>query len=242
MQVPQSYLNHYLASLKVKCTKPQKKDPSGTLLACFALRPGIARRNWEVLTLKGHHDQLPMVPMWPTPSSQGRVRFISQLDGMSVSNCLSWIDRRVGSINDDEDACCRSVRRAIHDLRELVAEPFFMHAIFSSKVLRVHIRSFDGPKTHCSLFAFHTIPDVHVALLKTSDKLAYTPLTYLQCLQHISDSNANDAGFRSRIHQEFADLCTYTEDSPNQVDSGRQSSFFATTRSLKLMSYLPPWK
>ncbi|KAI9728754.1 MAG: hypothetical protein M1828_002860 [Chrysothrix sp. TS-e1954] len=242
MQVPQTYLIDHLGSLRAKCIENHKKPSSGTLLACFALRAGIARKNWEVVTLKDQHDQLPTVPLWSASPDQARISFLSQLEGMSVANCLAWLSRRLGCLDDQEDACCRSMRRAITDLLTLVVEPFFMHAIFSSKIFQLPVRDHGGTRSHCSLLAFHIVPDVHVALLKSSQKLGYTPFTFFRCLQHMLEGNANDASFRGEIRQEFANICAVSETSLSRRTSGRKSSFSSNAGLSKISSYWPSWR
>ena len=241
MQVPQEYMNSHLAGLRSYCGEAYKKCPTGTVLTCFALRAGIARRKWEVVALKDQLHQLPSVPLWSTPPDEARMSFLMQLDGMSVASCLAWLSRRVGCLNEHESALCQQLRRGIRELTALMSEPFFMQAVFSARPLQMPYRHMSCKRAFCNMVAFHIIPDVHVAVLKSSEKLAYTPYSFIQCRQGVLECTPNDTIFRSRVHQEFASLLSTREDGGGRKTTSMHESLSTMSGLSKLSNHLTSW-
>lgn len=208
MQVPLTSLSQTLDELKAQCFASGRKEPTGTLLGCFALRAQIFKREWEVLVPKFQPHRLPTVPLWASQLDATRMKYLLALDGETADDCLNYVSLRIGCLDEEEDAFCRTFKRALIHLAETISEPFFRAAIFSSKSFQLPINEYTGRKESSNMFIFHIVPDVHASLLQTIDRLDYTPLTFFKCRQEILDCGQNDVGFQNRLHEEFSTLLT----------------------------------
>lgn len=228
LQVPEDYVEAYLSRVKASfCSDLYKKPPCGTLLTCFVLKAGINKRNWEVLVHKDRLHRLPWVQLWTSQDDLCNRQYLAQIDGMTVAQCLAWIEQRVGCLDEQEEKFCRIMKRSIHELALLVEESFFRQAMFSARPVRAPTGHHAGSQGFCTLYAFHLVPNVHSSALRASSRLTYTPLSFFRCRQQILERAPRDTGFHSQVHQEFATLFAgriKSDPSPKSTPTSRRES------------------
>lgn len=225
MQVPTRYLGFHLQKLRLQTQGDQLPAPRGTLLGCFALRPGISKRSWDVAVRKDCLDRLPFVQLSPKAMDTEALAVIQQLDGMSVADCCEFLDEKPDPDDPLDFAFAKSLRQRITQLSEMVAQPFFQQAIFSSRLFKVP--TFDvtaNVAASCSLLVFHVIPDVHTSSLKSSASITYTPLSFFQCRQQCLRGAPHHASFYRKVHHEFACMSPHHVTQPERTRLSVRSS------------------
>lgn len=205
MQVPRKYLVYHLHKLREHSHGDQLPAPRGTLLGCFAIQAGINRRSWDVAVRKDCLNRLPYVQLSPKGLDTAALAVIQQLDGMTIGECCEILDEKPDPEDNIDTAFAVSLRHRIDQLSAIVAEPFFQHAIFSSKLVKVPTFDFaTNTSASCQLLVFHIIPDVHSSSLKSSASLTYTPLSFFLTRQQCLRGAPHHASFDRKAHHEFA--------------------------------------
>lgn len=241
MQVPMWYLGYHLQKLRLQTHGDQLPAPRGTLLGCFALRPNIGKRSWDVAVRKDCSDRLPFVQLSPKALDTEALAVIQQLDGMSVADCCEFLEEKPDSDDPIDFAFARSLRQRITQLSEMIAEPFFQQAIFSSRLFK--IPTFDitaNAAASCSLLVFHIIPDVHTTSFKSSASITYMPLSFFKCRQQCLRGAPHHASFHRKVHHEFACMTPHriTQPARTRVSTRSNSSDGTTTLKPEYSSWL----
>jgi len=205
MRVPLNYFTGHLLALQA-AAKQETDVPRGTMLGCFALRAGVARRTWEVLVKKDMPYRLPWVSFSPDHLDASSLNLLAQMDGLSVAGCLTRINQRLDDPAELNIAFFESFAASITALGLAVPEPFFRTAVFSAKVLKITtLIPGSNQIASCDLLAFHIIPDIHASTLKASTTdVEYTPLSFLRCRQQVLEGAMQKAAFERKVHHEFA--------------------------------------
>ena len=238
MRVPLGYLTQHLYALQQQA-KQETDIPHGTMLGCFALRAGVSRRTWEVLVKKDLPYRLPWVQSSPNPMDASTAQLLTQLDGLSVTNCLARIAQRLEAPEELNIGFWEDFRSSIEKLGEIVPDSFFRHAIFSAKALKVTtLVPGSNQIVTCDLLAFHVIPDIHNSTVTTTTTdLEYTPLSFLRCRQQVLEGAMQNASFERKVHHEFATIFSSKDTNavvrPTQVKQKSKSRFFSRAIPLK---------
>lgn len=208
LQVHPKYFEKTLNDLRDSALEDKSCTMMGTHLGLFALRAGVNRRAWRVLVDKSHPDRLPCVELSRLSLSAGRLKLLEQLNGLSATGCLAWLEKKESSAVDEDTGFWHLFQSCIYELASLVQEPFFRNAIFSSTpiMLRKNDQK-DLIPVNCNLLAFHIIPDVHSSSLKKeSSEVIYTPLSFFRCRQQVRPNGSDQGIFSADVHREFATL------------------------------------
>lgn len=227
MQVTKHYVANHLQHLRELALEEPLPSPRGTLLGCFIMRPVVSKRCWDVAARIDSLERLPYVQLTPKGVDAEALAVVHQLDGLSVAECCHMLDERTGNDDSLVSKFADSFRVRIAHLATIVAEPFFQHAVFSAKMLKVP--TFDlaliAPTT-CNLLVFHIIPDVHSSGLKSSPCLIYTPLSFFKCRQQCVMGAPHHASFNRQVQIEFASLAarTTSDSRPSRPPMNRSSS------------------
>ena len=206
MQIPYTELSAQVAEMREYFHKEEEIPRAGTFLACFCLRPSIkaASASWDILVPKQYPFRLPKVELLPTTLKSWQVKFLSNLDGYSVNQCINWLRLREKETSNPENAEFASlIVQKISSLAELVNESFFRSAVFTAQA--VH-----AAPNHTSILAFCIIPDVHVASIKSSHKLIYTPFSFFRIRQRTYKNSMDHAMLASKVHAEFGAILAHS--------------------------------
>lgn len=206
MQVPQAYLHDHLSKARASALNMDayKKQPTGVFLSCFAVKPGVHKRSWDVLVNKQQIHKLPSVPLWSLQKMAVRKPFIDALDGKNVSECLAHLEQRLVSLNSEEEAFAKAFKRAIVALKDHLSEPFFPRATLSSVLAKAPLRDASGVRSFCSILAFHVVANIHDCTVRNTEQFTYINLSFFKCRQQTIDRAASDPVFREKVYQEFA--------------------------------------
>lgn len=213
MQVPPTYLNGHLRRLHEHAKLEHDLDrPQGTLLGLFVLRAGIQKRNFEVLVRKDLRHRLPCVQFSHLMLDPHRTQIMAQFDNMSVMTCLMRLVQKLDDVNDPDREFWILFRSKILALQDMVNEPWFRNAVFSSRIIKVstEVPGSDMPSWY-NLVVFHVVPDVHAASLKSSVGMTYIPFSFFKCRQEVLEGPQCRASFDRKVHQEFAGVFAFKD-------------------------------
>ena len=218
-------------------TKEDSSMPQGlTYISCFAIRADLrAVRNstpkWEILVPKDAPGQLPSVQLCAGKLGQPEISVISQLDGMTVQQCVQQLLRSHDGTFAGSPSFALKLREAILELIKKVSEPFFLQAIFCAKPFQLQ-HSGDGNEDAATILPFCIIPDVHTIAL-TSPKLVYTSLSFFKVRQQVTNDAPDHAALARKIHQEFSalaarkDVAAATAAAANGTYANRRSTLLS---------------
>ena len=208
MQVQQAELISTIESLHKYCQQSSPALTASSYLACFALRASVKASNggWDVLVPTACPSQLPMVPLSHEPILQWQQKTLNRLDGLSVNQCLSFLKNIISEADSpDGKEWVETLLDKITALAVEVPEQFFGHALFCSRpVSAPSTSSFSNAPSTAQFYAFCTIPDVHVASVKSTHKLTYIPLSFFRTSQRVHSHSPDHAILARKIHREFA--------------------------------------
>ncbi|KAK8224582.1 hypothetical protein HDK90DRAFT_514758 [Phyllosticta capitalensis] len=210
MQVRRRELTEAVGRLRDYTNRCDGLPNAGTWLAFFALRPALKplSSHWDVLVPRNEPYHLPKVNLSEKPPTDAMYDFLRRLDNLSVAECSRIISsglrtQKTERIWTDEEAdFAATFQQGMKDLQAAVPEYFFRQALFSARPLRDSAAGTSRPAT---LFAFCIIPDVHMSSNR-SPALAYTPLSFFRCRQHIHRGSADHSVLAHSIHREFSDI------------------------------------
>lgn len=240
MQVPHHEMLSTISNLQAYSKQnllPLVEPGHCTYLACYAMRAAVNKANssWEVLVAQENPFQLPQVELTQDPLKPWQQKILHRLDGLSVNQCLSWLNNKASecSLPDDKEFLELLLDQATA-LTIGVPEPFFGQAIFSSKAVRLHGNNNGTP---INMYAFCIIPDIHASSLKSKNKLTYVPLSFFKCFQRVYKGSPDHAILTRKIHREFGAILNSkglqaTEYSPttSQRDSIASTIPYSATR------------
>ena len=99
MAVPQNEMLNTVDRLQKyaqQCAEAPLESSTCTYLACFAMRASVNKANgsWEVLVPIDSPFQLPQVELTQDPLKPWQQKILTRLDGLSVNQCLSWLNNK----------------------------------------------------------------------------------------------------------------------------------------------------
>ncbi|KIW05171.1 uncharacterized protein PV09_03722 [Verruconis gallopava] len=229
MQVPQNEMLNTIDRLQKyahQCAEAPLESAASSYLACFAMRAAMnkANGNWEVLVPIDSPFLLPQVELTADPLKPWQQKILTRLDGLSVNQCLSWLNNKAAeSPLPGDKEFLELLLDQVTALTISVPEGFFGQAIFSSKPIRVDGLSHPGNGS-VYIYAFCIIPDVHSASIKSTNKLTYVPLSFFRCFQRVYKGSPDHAILARKIHREFgAILASKGQASSMSTSSNRDS-------------------
>jgi NO-binding membrane sensor protein with MHYT domain len=244
MQVPQGEMLMTIDRLQRHCVKLEENSlAASSYLACYAMRAAV-KGGWEVLAPKGDPSSLPMVELSSEPLKPWHLKLLGRLDGLSVQQCLSYLDNKASETNAlEEKEFMETVLDQIAALVAEVPEPFFGHAIFCSKPVKApSIGAVPGDAeistSGISIFAFCIIPDVHASSIKSTQKLTYVPLSFFRCSQRVYRNSPDHAILARKVHREFSAILSNSLASGGAAPFNRQDSI--SKGSFNISDHLAP--
>jgi hypothetical protein len=211
MQVPQNEMLNTVDRLQKyaqQCAEAPLESQTSTYLACFAMRASLNKSNgsWEVLVPIDSPFQLPQVELTQDPLKPWQQKILTRLDGLSVNQCLSWLNNKAAEcpLPGDKEFL-ELLLDQVTALTISVPEVFFGQAVFSSKPIRLDGIS-NSHNDSVNIFAFCIIPDVHSASIKSTNKLTYVPLSFFRCFQRVYKGSPDHAILARKIHREFGTI------------------------------------
>jgi hypothetical protein len=216
MQVPQNEMLTTVDRLQKyaqQCAEAPLESITSTYLACFAMRASLNKSNgsWEVLVPIDSPFQLPQVELTRDPLKPWQQKILTRLDGLSVNQCLSWLNNKAAEcpLPGDKEFL-ELLLDQVTALTINVPEGFFGQAVFSSKPIRLDGIS-HAQNGSVAIFAFCIIPDVHSASIKSTNKLTYVPLSFFRCFQRVYKGSPDHAILARKIHREFGTILSGTK-------------------------------
>jgi hypothetical protein len=211
MQVPQNEMLNTVDRLQKyaqQCAEAPLESVTSSYLACFAMRASLNKSNgsWEVLVPIDSPFQLPQVELTHDPLKPWQQKILTRLDGLSVNQCLSWLNNKAAECPLSGDKVfLELLLDQVTALTISVPEGFFGQAVFSSKPIRLDGISHSNNGS-VNIFAFCIIPDVHSASIKSTNKLTYVPLSFFRCFQRVYKGSPDHAILARKIHREFGTI------------------------------------
>ncbi|KAJ9642540.1 hypothetical protein H2199_004921 [Coniosporium tulheliwenetii] len=227
MQVPRAELAATVNDLRTFTQRSEEASPApGTYLACFALKPAVktSNSNWDVLVSKDYPSQLPKVLLSADPLQPWQLQIMNGLDGLTVNQCIQRLSSMASESQvDAEKAFIRSVHQQTLALTQVIPEPFFRQAVFSSTPVEIHSQSSSASNSRATLMAFCVIPDVHTASIRSTSTLVYLPWSFFKCQQRCHKASTDHAILARRIYTEFGNVVTHQKETDSFSSSRRDS-------------------
>lgn len=201
------------------------KDPPimnpGVHLALFALRARV-RGGFDILVPKNRRNQLPAMKL-PIDSLRGwESEYLSQLDGMSVSACLKFLNAKSPNAItvSKEQLFAIEFRDALIALKDEIDDPIFNDALLIAHPLTVPCRgpNPDAPPGRAAIITFRLI--VPIQFRAHGQKLEFVPLSFFRTQQYVYRNSPDHQHFTRKVHREFAPILSKRRTS---VDDGRKS-------------------
>lgn len=236
MQVPQNEMLTTVDRLQKyaqQCAEAPLESPTSTYLACFAMRASLNKSNgnWEVLVPIDSPFQLPQVELTQDPLKPWQQKILTRLDGLSVNQCLSWLNNKAAESQLPGDKeFLELLLDQVTALTINVPEGFFGQAVFSSKPIRLDGVS-HAHNGSVVIFAFCIIPDVHSASIKSTNKLTYVPLSFFRCFQRVYKGSPDHAILARKIHREFGTILGGTKGHITSMSESSNRDSFAESLS-----------
>ncbi|KFY49131.1 hypothetical protein V495_00719 [Pseudogymnoascus sp. VKM F-4514 (FW-929)] len=202
-------------------------DP-GVHLALFALRASV-RGGFDILVPKNRRNQLPSMQL-PIDNLRGwETEYLSQLDGMSVSACLKFLDTKAlkAVTVSKEQLFAIEFRDTLVALSDEIDDPHFNDALLIAQPLTVPCRgpNADAPPGRASMLAFRLI--VPIQYRARGQKLEFVPLSFFRTQQYVYKNSPDHQHFTRKVHREFAPILSRRRAS---VDDGRKSIMSSSGR------------
>jgi len=167
-------------------------------------------------------------------------RFLSRLEGFSVSQCKHYLSEGVNESSLEDRTFAKKLQAAIQLITEEIPEPFFKSAIFSARAIRAPgLALGDGLKGLATVYAFCIIPDVHGASIKSADNLTYIPFSFFKCSQRVYKHSPDHAILARRIHKEFSAILAQRENANAHERQERHGSLSETHLTKKQSKLWP---
>ncbi|KFY33851.1 hypothetical protein V494_07268 [Pseudogymnoascus sp. VKM F-4513 (FW-928)] len=200
----------------------------GVHVALFALRASV-RGGFDILVPKNRRNQLPAV-LLPIDSLKGwETEYLSQLDGMSVSACLKFLNVKTANAMavSKEQLFAIEFRNTLMALKEQIDDALFHDALLIAHPLTVPCRGLnaDSPPGRAAMIAFRLIvPIQHRA---SGETLEFVPLSFFRTQQYVYKNSPDHQHFTRKVHREFAPILSKRRAS---VDDGRKSIMSSSGR------------
>jgi hypothetical protein len=175
----------------------------GLHLAYFALRP--AGNSFDILVRANARNRLPSLRFPLEHSVDSQLRYIQQLNGMSVYACLEYLNRMAeGSGDSDEQAFASQTADTIETLRDSIKDPNLSGAFFNANPFSI---PFETPSLESS---FH---QAQILILSTvlhrqsrapGPKFEFIPLSLFKAQQQVFKNSPDHGRFALRVHREFS--------------------------------------
>ncbi|OBT92158.1 hypothetical protein VE01_10030 [Pseudogymnoascus verrucosus] len=193
----------------------------GVHLALFALRARV-RGGFDILVPKNRRNQLPAMKL-PIDSLRGwESEYLSQLDGMSVSACLKFLNAKSPNAVtvSKEQLFAIEFRDALVALKDEIDDPIFNDALLIAHPLTVPCRgpNPDAPPGRAAIITFRLI--VPIQFRAHGQKLEFVPLSFFRTQQYVYRNSPDHQHFTRKVHREFAPILSKRRPS---VDDGRKS-------------------
>ncbi|KAF1960282.1 hypothetical protein CC80DRAFT_582781 [Byssothecium circinans] len=205
LQISREDLTRLIGRLQLSCAREPLIPRKGTYLASFLLQPSPVMQGLDVIVQKATPDRLPMVQLSEEELSQRQVRLLSALNGSTLEDCLMRIERRFGSVTED-DIFLDKVRNRILELVSLVPEPALYQAYFSGQQLDVaHGMSGQNDPLQGTIFAFCGIKEVYNQSIQ-SPTLQCVPLSFFRANLRSYPGSPDHGILAHKNHKEFGSL------------------------------------
>ena len=219
MKVPEDDMLNTLYDVQDYLKRGQDEKLHGTYMACFATHLDMGSRAWDVVVPVDNPYQIPTVKMTSTLLNDTQRRFVTELHGLSVKECIAKIKREKGSLDEEKEVFLSVFENKLRDMTELIKEPWFKTArLLSKSPMKVRRSgSFNrGADLVCDMIAFSWVIDIHYSTLR-SGYLMYKPYKFLETMQVTRENAPNDVPFFREVRGEFGYLA---EEYPPQESHG----------------------
>lgn len=203
----------------------------GVHLALFGIRASV-RGGFDILVPRNRRNQLPAMKL-PIDSLKGwETEYLSQLDGMSVSACLKFLNAKRPHANtvSKEQLFAIEFRDTLMALKDEIDDPIFNEALLIAQPLTVPCRGLnaDAPPGRAAILAFRLI--VPIQFRVCGQKLEFVPLSLFRAQQYVYRNSPDHQHFTRKVHREFAPILSRrrasTDDGGKSImsSSGRRES------------------
>ncbi|OBT61333.1 hypothetical protein VE03_09534 [Pseudogymnoascus sp. 23342-1-I1] len=200
----------------------------GVHLALFALRACV-RGGFDILVPKNRRNQLPTMPL-PIDNLRGwDTEYLSQLDGLSVSACLKFLNAKSPKAItvSKEQLFAIEFRDTLMALKDEINDPVFNDALLIAHPLAVPCRGLnsESPPGRAAILVFRLI--VPIQFRAQGENFRFVPLSLFRTQQYVHRNSPDHQHFTRKVHREFAPILSRRRVS---VDDGRKSIMSSSGR------------
>jgi hypothetical protein len=198
----------------------------GVHVAFFALRASV-RGGFDILVPKSQRNQLPAIRVPIDGLKNWETEYLSQLDGMSVSACLKFLNPKSSTATTvtKEQIFAVQFRDTLVALNDAIDDPLFNDALLIAQPLPVPCRgpNVDSPPGKATIFAFRLI--VPIQFRARGAKLEFVPLSFFRTQQYVHKNSPDHSHFARKVHREFGPILSRKM----SIADGRRMSIRSST-------------
>ncbi|KAI9928340.1 hypothetical protein MW887_002378 [Aspergillus wentii] len=200
IHVPSTALGTHLRDMRDYATTSRNFE-QGVHLISFVMRPTI-HDHFEVLTAKGVGNPLPSSTLAIKRLRIPHLKFLSHLDGWTISACLEWLISDTARAYHDVEELREQLVQAMIELTKSFPPDIRPMARFSARPLIAPCRgSRLSDEQNCILLPFCVVGSLDTQT-PTPD-FAFTPFRLFRVQQQVNDGVSDRDGFSKELSQEL---------------------------------------
>lgn len=216
MQIRSSRLEEKLKSMS-SYVDDQCVEEKAVHLGFFGIRARVGSYGFDVLVRRGARNLLPSVPLPIENLQNWQIKFIRNLDGVSVSHLPQRLETLMQQ-GVSEKQFGGQLQRAVDELGAFVSDPVYDEATVTAKTVQVPCQQDGllGSKT-CSMIVLRIVVPIHVNMAGPDTE--FIPLSFFKIRQLMYKDSPYHAVFTRSVHREVSPII-------NTIMAGRRSSAY----------------